>query len=302
MDRRNFIKTTGSVIATSMLPWQLSGMSPGQPTVWEIEGDPGLAVKKLFEALGGLNSMLEVNPELSTVLLKPNLCLPNPGGMGTTTSFDLMDALCAYLVDNKVKKVIITDHTLKKAEDFTGHELLTLADKYPAVKFILANEQRYYMPQSVEGKVLKSTELLKLLSKVDLFINIPTAKHHSATQISLSIKNLMGVIWDRAAFHTELDMDLALGDLTLAAKPHLNIIDCYHVLLNGGPTGPGPVVNDNRFFASTDILAVDSVVASRYNFGGMSSSPDDIGHLYMAYENGVGEIDLNKMNIEKIIV
>ncbi|MCD4683224.1 MAG: DUF362 domain-containing protein [Bacteroidales bacterium] len=246
--------------------------------------------------------MLPKKPELSTILLKPNLCLPNPGEIGTTTSFALMDALCSYLVENKVKKVIIADHTLKKVEDFAGHELLKLQDNYPAVKFVLANEQRYYIPQSLEGKVLKSTELLKLLSKVDLFINIPTAKHHSATQISLSIKNLMGVIWDRSVFHTELDIDQALGDLAEAVKPHINIVDCYHVLLNGGPTGPGPVINDNRIFVSSDILAVDSVVTSRYNFGGMSSSPDDIGHLYMAYENGVGEIDLNKMNIEKITI
>jgi len=302
MDRRNFIKTTGSVVATSLLPWQLSGMNPNQTKVWEIEGDPSASINKLFEAMGGIKSFLPENPELSTILLKPNLCLPNPGEMGTTTSLELMDSLCAYLIEQKVKKIIIADHTLKKAEDFAEHELLSLADKYPAVKFIVANEQRYYIPQSVEGKVLKSTELLKILNKVDVFINIPTAKHHSATLVSLSIKNLMGVIWDRAVFHTELDMDMALGDLAKLVKPHLNIIDCYQVLLNGGPTGPGPVVNDNRLFASTDILAVDSVVTSRYNFGGMTSSPDDIGHLYMAYENGVGEIDLDKINIEKIMV
>jgi len=302
MDRRNFIKTTGSVIATSMLPWQLSGITPEQSTVWEIEGDPKMAVNKLFETLGGLESMLPKNPELSSVLLKPNLCLPNPGEMGTTSSFALMDELCSYLIDNKVQKVIIADHTLKKAEDFAEQELLSLADKYTPVKFILANEQRYYTPQTTDGKVLKSTELLKILGKVDLFINIPTAKHHAATQVSLSIKNLMGVIWDRAVFHTELDMDQALGDLAFVVKPHLNIVDCYHVLLNGGPIGPGPILNDTRLFASTDILAVDSVVTSRYNFGGMSSSPDDIGHLYLAYENGVGEIDLDKINVEKIMV
>ncbi len=302
MDRRNFIKTTGSVIATSILPWQLSGFPMEQSTVWEIEGDPEKAIVKLFETLGGLDSMLADGPELSTVLLKPNLCLPNTSDMGTTSSLSLMDALCSYLVENKVKKVIIADHTLKKAEDFADQELLKLADKYPAVKFILANEQRYYTPQTVEGKVLKSTELLKILGRVDLFINIPTAKHHAATQVSLSVKNLMGVIWDRAVFHTDLDMDLALGDLAATVKPHLNIVDCYHVLLNGGPTGPGPVVSDNRLFVSSDILAVDSVVTSRYNFGGMSSSPDDIGHLYMAYENGVGEIDLDKIKVEKMTV
>jgi len=105
MDRRRFIKTTGSVVATSILPWKLSGISPEQSIVWEVEGDPSKVVENLFEAMGGFDSLLSETPELSTVLLKPNLCLPNPGSLGTTTSFELMDLLCNYLLEKKVKKI-----------------------------------------------------------------------------------------------------------------------------------------------------------------------------------------------------
>ena len=65
-----------------------------------------------------------------------------------------------------------------------------IVKKYPEAKLLLANEQRYYRPIPVEGKVLKSTEVLKSLPRVDLFINVATAKHHSATHVSLAMKNL----------------------------------------------------------------------------------------------------------------
>jgi uncharacterized protein (DUF362 family) len=165
---------------------------------------------------------------------------------------------------------------------------------------ILANEQRYYSPQQVAGKVLKETEVMKLAQKADLLINMPTAKHHSATHVSLAIKNLMGMVWDRAEFHTRLDLHQAIGDLSLAIRPHLNIVDASRVLLSGGPTGPGAIIEDNRLFAGSDILAVDAVVASRYDFGGKAISPGQIAHLNAAYKNGIGEINLNNIKVEKI--
>jgi uncharacterized protein (DUF362 family) len=175
-----------------------------------------------------------------------------------------------------------------------------MADELREVKVVLANERRYFEPLEVEGKVLKQTEVLKLLTKSDLVINFAAAKHHSATGVSLATKNLMGAIWDRATFHTDLDLDQAIGDLALAVKPHLNLIDAGRVLLNGGPTGPGPVVEENRLFASTDMVALDSVVASRYSFGAKTLKGSDIAHLVAAHKNGVGELDPEKIVVEKI--
>ena len=300
MNRRKFIKTTSAVLASSLVPWNFVFGNQTNPLVWEIEGEPGLAVPKLFEALGGLNSVLTKDPAISTVLLKPNLCLPHKESMGTTTSAELVDSFCDYLTTNKVKKVIIADHTLQQAERFKQHEIVKLGEKYPSVKVILANEQRLYQPVPVEGKVLKEVEALKLIPKVDLIINLATAKHHTASHVTLAIKNLMGLIWDRSVFHTQMDLQQAIGDLALVIRPQFNIIDASRVLLNGGPTGPGPIIKENRLFASRDILAVDSIVASRYNFGGKNMSPKEVPHLRAAHQNGVGEIDLQKIQVKKI--
>jgi uncharacterized protein (DUF362 family) len=302
MDRREFLKTSAAVAASSMLPFNaLLGEEAG-PVVWEIEGEPGAAVEKVFSSLGGLEKLIPGEVEGCTVVLKPNLCLPHPPAAATTTSPELIDALCSYLVEHNVKRIIVTDHTLQKAESFENNAVLKVGDKYKQARVIVANEQRLYQPMEVKGKVLKQTEIMKTLSRADLLVNVATAKNHSATQVSLALKNLMGLIWDRAAFHTKLDLHQAIADLALAVRPGLNIVDASRVLLNGGPTGPGPVAMDGRIFASTDILALDSVVTGRYDFGGRTLSAKEVPHLRAAYANGVGEIDVDKIDLQKVKV
>lgn len=295
--------TLGETPDPAEVPSSVEATGPAEasgPMVWEIEGAPEKGVPALFEAMPDLDKITPDGLKGATVLLKPNLCLPHPPEAATTTSPGLLDALCRYFTDREVKRVIITDHTLQKASDFEEVEAVGIADKYPAAKLILANEQRYYEPLKVPGKVLKETEVLKLLLKADLVVNVATAKHHSATKVSLATKNLMGVIWNRSDFHSKMDLHQAIGDLALAVRPGLNFIDAGKILLSGGPTGPGPVKNDGRIFASHDIVALDSVVTSRYNFGGKSQSAGDIAHLVAAFEGGVGEIDLNKIRVEKL--
>lgn len=282
-----------------MLPLDTLFGEEAKPVVWEIEGDPGAAVEKMFSSLGGLKKLIPGEVEGSTVLLKPNLCLPHPPAAATTTSPELIDALCSYLAERKVKRIIITDHTLQKAESFKENALVKVGDKYKQAKVIVANEQRLYEPVEVEGKVLKKTELMKTLDRADLIVNVATAKNHSATRVSLAIKNLMGVIWDRSAFHTKLDLHQAIADLALAVRPGLSIIDASRVLLNGGPVGPGPITKDNRIFASIDMLALDSVVTGRYDFGGKTLSAKEVPHLRAAYDNAVGEIDIKKIDVQK---
>jgi len=304
MHRRDFLKAGAAAAACSFLPWNVMASDKAMVVVHEIVGAPAGAVERLFSSLGGLGSLIPKDVDIShaSVLVKPNLCLPHPAGMATTTSPELVGAICSYLVRQKVKRIMVMDHTLQKAGNFEGHDMLEVGDNRKGVKVILANEQRYYRPVEVNGKVLKKTEVLKTLDGVDLVINAATAKHHSATQVSLAIKNLMGVIWNRSEFHIKMDLHQAIGDLAAAVRPGLNIIDAGRVLLDNGPTGPGPVTQDNRIFASTDILALDSVVAARYDFGGKSRTANEIPHLRAAYENGVGEIDIKKIELRKVKV
>ena len=170
------------------------------------------------------------------------------------------------LISEGVGRIIIADHTLQTTDKFETNEIVTYVRGNPKLSLMLADEQRYYVPRQVEGKVLKTAETMKILDKVDYFINLATAKHHSATHVSLCIKNLMGIIWDRKVFHTDIDLDQAIADLAVAVRPHLNIVDASRVLLNRGPVGPGPLDKPGKIYAGTDILAVDAVVTSCLQF------------------------------------
>jgi len=299
MNRRDFIKFNAWAIAASLLPLNRLSAESGS-TVWEVSGISSESIAALFNHLGGLKNFIKDDVAKSTILIKPNICLPHPSERATTTSPSAIEALCEYLISSGARRIIIADHTLQDTDQFRKIALFDIATKFSEVKLILANENRYYSMVKVAGKELKETEVMKLVQKADLLINMPTAKHHSATHVSLAIKNLMGMVWDRAEFHTGLDLHQAIGDLPLAIRPHLNIIDASRVLLNGGPTGPGPVIKDDLLFASDDILAVDAVVASRYEFGGKNLPPDKIAHLKAVYQHGIGEIDLKNIKIEKI--
>ena len=305
MQRRDFIKigATGlaaNFVAASVLKSSLFAQQD-KSTVWETQGAASVSVKALFNALGGLDKLVTGDPGKAIVLIKPNLCVAAPSDRATTTSPAVIEALCDYLTTSGVKKIIITDHTLREATTKPQqYRIAEISEKYPQVKFILANQQRFYKPVPVQGKVLKEVQILKMLSRANLVINLATAKHHSATHVSLSIKNLMGMIWDRTAFHTQLDLSQAIGDLALAIRPHIHLVDASRILLNQGPIGPGPVATDDRLFAAFDPVALDAVVVSRYNFGGKSLSAREISHIRAAHRNGVGEIDLNKIEQIKI--
>ena len=300
MKRRQFLEIGAATLVSPLLPLNIYSSNQDKSPVWEVEGIPEKSIPALFEELGGLKSLLTKDIVQSTVLIKPNLCLPHGPEMGTTSAPDVIEALCLFLESQGVKRIIIADHTLRQFSSNKNTAIHEIPSKMQQVKLILTNEQRLYLPVQVAGKVLHETEILKMLNRVDLLINLATAKHHSATHVSLAIKNLMGLIWDRSIFHTSLDLSQAIADLALVIRPGLNIIDTSRVLLNGGPTGPGPIIKDNRLYAGFDILALDAVVVSRYNFGGKTMTAKEIPHLWSAYQNSIGEIDLHNININKV--
>ena len=112
-------------------------------------------------------------------------------------------------------------------------------------------------------------KIAKLLARCDVFINMPCAKSHAATQVSFGLKNLMGLIFDRTYFHSGTDLHTAIAELATVIKPHITILDATRALVTGGPTGPGKVQDMGTIIAGTNPLAVDV----RYEQGKSSLAP-----------------------------
>jgi hypothetical protein len=59
MNRRHFLKSTTIIGAISMLPTKVFSLgTENESVVWEVEGDTRAAVKKIFEELGGVSTLL----------------------------------------------------------------------------------------------------------------------------------------------------------------------------------------------------------------------------------------------------
>jgi uncharacterized protein (DUF362 family) len=96
-------------------------------------------------------------------------------------------------------------------------------------------------------------------------INVPIAKHHSLTGVTLGMKNWYGIIGgQRNRLHQRINESLA--DLTAFVMPALTIIDGYRVLMRNGPTGGSPADVEERktLIASTDPVAADAYAARMF--------------------------------------
>jgi len=61
-------------------------------------------------------------------------------------------------------------------------------------------------------------------------------KHHSGSLMTAAMKNLMGVIWDRGAYH-RTDLHQTIADFLTFKQPTLNVLDAYHPMVRNGPRG-----------------------------------------------------------------
>jgi uncharacterized protein (DUF362 family) len=330
MNRRNFITTMAALLGSR---WLLLGnglpaqadepipagtpgsmladppeLEPANPTVQAATGLPDLvlargdaaqATRRAIDALGGMGRF--VKPGM-VVALKPNASFPRPARMGATTHPGVLTAVIAACYEAGARRVFVVDHTMsnpKRCFDRNGTAEAVAA--FPKAKLVsLDREKAYREVQVPGGKVLGSTMIPSLLDKADLLINIPTAKSHSATGVSLGLKNLMGLIWNRNEFHSAFDLHQGVADLGLVIKPQLTILDAMVILKTGGPTGPGEIDEFGGVVAGTDPVAVDAYGVGLSTWNGQTLTPDRVAYLRHAVDHGLGTMDLGKLQIREL--
>jgi uncharacterized protein (DUF362 family) len=110
------------------------------------------------------------------------------------------------------------------------------------------------------------------------------------------MKNLMGAVWDRGYYHKN-DLHQCIADFLLYRKPDLNVIDAYNAMTQNGPVGVSlnDVVTLKAQVISADIVAADAASVKFLN-----RNPEDIGHIKAAYEMGLGNMNLDELNIRRI--
>jgi uncharacterized protein (DUF362 family) len=150
-----------------------------------------------------------------------------------------------------------------------------------------------------KGRSLKEAEISRVLLECDVFINVPIAKHHSGSNFTANLKNVMGACArsTNKFFHSSGDKFLSqcIADVNLIRQPNLCIVDATEFITNNGPAGPGEIKKAQKVVAGTNCVSVDAYCATLLGF-----KPADLLMIRYASEHGLGEIDLKKLIIKEI--
>jgi len=147
----------------------------------------------------------------------------------------------------------------------------------------------------INGDSLKEWEVYTDFIETDKIINVPIAKTHSLCRLTMGMKNWLGAIGgNRNQLHKNID--LAIIDLANFFQPVLTVMDGYRILIRNGPQGGrmSDVELHKTVAAGVDYVALDAVGASFFDI-----KPEELRFLQIAKEKGRGEIDLEKLTIEK---
>jgi uncharacterized protein (DUF362 family) len=198
--------------------------------------------------------------------------------------------------------VAVWDHTCDNYQfAFSRSGLKETAQRAGADIFSGHGHNVYKQMEVPKGKKLKTVEVLKDVLETDVFINFPLPKHHFATELTLGLKNLMGIVWDMEQFH-KIDLHQCIADINTIRKPDLVVVDAIRILTTNGPKGPGKTEDIGEVIASTDIVAVDAYCATFFKHPrtGKPFKAEEIRFVKNAFELGLGQIDLSKVRVKKV--
>lgn len=296
--RRKFLKTATAGIALGLAGRSSFLEAKEDYDLVSISGEPIAATKKALEAIGGIPRFVKRGER---VILKPNMSFPRTPEFSATTHPSVVATVAQACIEAGAQQVLILDHTLHRAELCLERSGIREACKSLSGVHVLALQERKFFREIKipQGKVLERVEVVKELLDSHVLINIPVAKSHSATGVSLGLKGLMGLIWDRESFHSRYNINQAIADLGTVIKPHLTILDATRALVSGGPNGPGEVKKTNLIVAGIDPVAVDSYGVSLVPWYGQNFKGRQVEHLLAAHQRGMGKIDIEQLNILK---
>ncbi len=274
----------------------------GPPDLAVIEGaDPAANTKAAVDMMGGMRRFVSKGDK---VVIKPNMGFGNPPEEATTTEPRVVRALAEMALEAGAKRVMIFDNPCHRADiavEVCGMKkaLQGLDDTF----VFTIRSSRFFREVSIpKGKVLKKTKIAVDILEADTIINAPVAKSHGSAYVSFGMKNWMGAVEERTAWHTLIDLHEAIADIATFIRPKLTVLDATRVLVSGGPGGPGPIKNLKKIVAGTDPLAVDIYGLTLAKWGGSGYRVQDIPHFQHAILRQVGDHRIERMDIRKVAV
>lgn len=259
--------------------------------------DPEALVRRAVAALGGMERFV---PKGASVIVKPNACVAGRSyEYAATTNPWTVAAVVKLCREAGAGRVRVFDNpfggTAEEAFASSGIAEQVLAAggemEYPAA-------MKYVAMDLPAGETLKRSFFYDEVLHADVLINVPIPKHHSLAQLTIGMKNFLGVIRDRPEMHSSLNQKLV--DLNQFLQPTLTIVDAVRILTANGPTGGNldDVQKLDTVIATPDGVAADAYAATLFGW----SDPNRLLYVKYGAERGIGRSDLENLKIEEIAV
>jgi uncharacterized protein (DUF362 family) len=314
IDRKHFIKLLGASAAAAALGGcgggsesSESGSSSQQgarkprpvalsgPAMSVVKGADARAItRRAVEELGGMGIFVSKGDK---VLIKPNIGWDRVPAQAATTNPDVVAELCELCFNAGAAKVTVMDNSIndprrcyvrsgiKKAAEALGADVPFLED----YNFSSVN---------VGGELIKQWPVYRGALEVDRIINVPIAKHHSLSRLSLGMKNFYGLMGGRRN-QLHQDVHLSIAEMTRFFAPSLTVIDAVRILTGNGPSG-GSLADVKQL--DTVIASVDPVAADARAAGFFGVDPASIGHLELGSQMGIGTYDLGAIQSVEVAI
>ncbi|SHF55879.1 Uncharacterized conserved protein, DUF362 family [Bacteroides faecichinchillae] len=309
MDRRDFFKAvaiTGAAFtiqrseAMEVLTQTINAPKGGKPDLVAVMGgEPEEMFRRAIKELGGMKQFIKPGQK---VVVKPNIGWDKVPELAGNTNPKLVAEIIKQCFAAGAKEVTVFDHTCDDWQKCYKNSGIEAVVKNTGAKIMPAHLESYYKQIDLPNGVnMKKAKVHEAIVNCDAWINVPILKNHGGANLTISMKNHMGIVWDRGFFHQH-DLQQCIADIcTMEKKAVLNVVDAYRIMKTNGPRGrsESDVVLAKGLFISPDIVAVDTAAAKFFNQ--VRDMPlDTVGHLSKGEALKVGTMDIDKLNVKRI--
>ena len=256
---------------------------PRYPRLVVSRGEsPRVLVRRTLDALGRMNRFVAKG---DVVVIKPNAGWDRTPQQAANTNPEVVAELARLCFDAGAKKVLVCDVSINDARLCFERSGIGAAATSAGASIVLPS-QRLFRDANLHGEILGVWPVFEPFLTADKVINVPVAKHHSLSAVTLGMKNWYGILGgSRQRLHQQIHESIV--DLAAFMRPALTVIDCWRVLLRNGPSGGNTedVLEARTLVAATDPVAADAWTAREFWHLDAAALP----YLKLAEARGLGK-------------
>jgi len=249
--------------------------------------------KKAIAAIGGMRKF--VSPG-DVVVIKPNIGHARAPKYAVDTNPSVVGTLVGLARQAGARKVIVMDNPVGSdpANCYGASGIAAAVKSAGGSMHVMGGSG--YKTYTIPGHLLETHPLYAAIVNADVLINVPIAKQHGSTGLTLAGKNMMGCTSNRQRMHT-LGLSQSIAEINAKLRPELTVIDAMRILVRNGPSG-GSL--DDVSVKNTVIACKDWVAADTFATRLFGKKPGAVPYIKAAANMHLGTMDLSSLTVRSV--